>query len=125
QEEFYGMASFFTEVRGRREPKDSEMRGYHVEDSHRGPVGKKLMGMGGPDLSIPDSKSGPIKPSFIETGKGAESGVSRRASFAKYLTSPENLQFARMCVNRYWSHFPGAGIVNPVDDFNGKNKPSH
>jgi hypothetical protein len=125
QEEFYGMASFFTEVRVRRDPKDAAMRGYHVEDAHKGAVGKKLGGMGGADLSIPDSKSGPIKPSFIETGKGAESTVSRRESFAKYVTSPENLQFARMCVNRYWAHFFGPGIVNPVDDFNGKNKPSH
>src|SRR5579859_6616517 len=33
QEEFYGMASFFTEVRVKRDPKDSEMRGYHVERS--------------------------------------------------------------------------------------------
>ncbi|HUR39372.1 MAG TPA: DUF1549 domain-containing protein [Planctomycetota bacterium] len=125
QEEFYGMASFFTEVRVKRDPKDSDMRGYHVEDAMRGPVGRKLAGAGGPDLSIPDSKSGPIKPSFIDTKAGAESGVARRASYAKYVTSPENLQFAKMCVNRYWSHFFGAGIVNPVDDFNGKNKPSH
>jgi hypothetical protein len=125
QEEFYGMASFFTEVRVKRDPKDSDMRGYHVEDAGRGPLGKKLMGQGGPNLEIPNSKSGPIKPSFIETGKGAEAGTSRRASFAKYVTSPENLQFAKMCVNRYWAHFFGQGIVNPVDDFNGKNKPSH
>jgi len=125
QEEFYGMASFFTEVRVKRDPKDADMRGYHVEDAMRGPVGKKLAGMGGPDLSIPDSKTGPIKPSFIETKQGAESGVSRRVSYAKYVTSPENLQFAKMAVNRYWAHFFGTGIVNPVDDFNGKNKASH
>jgi hypothetical protein len=122
QEEFYGMASFFTEVRVRREQKDGKGQGYHVEEAQRGPVGRK---MEGPNLSIPDSKSGPIKPSFIETAKGVEPGTSRRASFAKYVTSPENLQFAKMCVNRYWSHFFGTGIVNPVDDFNGKNKPSH
>ncbi|HEV3027478.1 MAG TPA: DUF1549 domain-containing protein [Planctomycetota bacterium] len=125
QEEFYGMASFFTEVRVKRDPKDAEMRGYHVEDAVHGGVGKKLAGIGGPDLSIPDSKTGPIKPSFIDTKEGAESGVARRASYAKYVTSPENLQFAKMCVNRYWSHFFGVGIVNPVDDFNGKNKPTH
>lgn len=125
QEEFYGMASFFTEVRVKRDPKDADMRGYHVEDAMKGPVGKKLAGAGGPDLSIPDSKTGPIKPSFIDTKAGAESGVSRRVSYAKYVTSPDNLQFAKMCVNRYWSHFFGVGIVNPVDDFNGKNKPTH
>ena len=122
QEEFYGMASFFTEVRVRREQKDGKGQGYHVEEVSRGPVGRK---MDGPNLSIPDSKSGPIKPSFIETGKGSEQGTSRRATFAKYVTAPENVQFANMCVNRYWSHFFGTGIVNPVDDFNGKNKPSH
>ncbi|HVE40288.1 MAG TPA: DUF1549 domain-containing protein [Planctomycetota bacterium] len=125
QEEFYGMASFFTEVRVRRDPKDDQMRGYHVSDGSGGRLGGKLMGTGGPNLEIPNSKSGPIKPSFIESGKGVESGVSRRATFAKYVTSPENLQFAKMCVNRYWAHFFGQGIVNPVDDFNGKNKPSH
>ena len=122
QEEFYGMASFFTEVRVRREQKDGKGQGYHVEDMQRGPIGKR---MDGPNLSIPDSKSGPIKPSFIETAKGVDPGTSRRAAFAKYVTSPENIQFAKMCVNRYWSHFFGTGIVNPVDDFNGKNKPSH
>ena len=125
QEEFYGMASFFTEVRVKRDPKDADMRGYHVEDANKGAIGKKLAGVGGTDLSIPDSKTGPIKPSFIDTKGGAESGVSRRVSFAKYVTSPDNLQFAKMCVNRYWSHFFGVGIVNPVDDFNGKNKPTH
>src|SRR5689334_22077758 len=60
QEVFYGMASFFTVVRVRREQKDQEMRGYHVEEVQRGPIGKR---MDGPHLSIPDSKSGPIKPS--------------------------------------------------------------
>src|SRR6185436_10777208 len=67
QEEFYGMASFFTEVRVRRDQKDGVQRGYHVEEMQRGPVGKR-MAEGGPNLVIPDSKSGPIKPSFIETG---------------------------------------------------------
>ncbi|MBI3858119.1 MAG: DUF1549 domain-containing protein, partial [Planctomycetes bacterium] len=39
QEEFYGMASFFTEVRVRRDPQDSGKRGYTVEEAARGPVG--------------------------------------------------------------------------------------
>jgi hypothetical protein len=79
----------------------------------------------GGDLSIPDSKSGPIKASFLESHKGAVAGEPRRVSFARYLTEKENLQFARMAVNRMWAHFFGAGIVNPVDDFNTKNKPTH
>jgi hypothetical protein len=52
-------------------------------------------------------------------------GEARRITFAKYLTSKDNLQFAKMAVNRMWAHFFGGGIVNPVDDFNAKNKASH
>ena len=84
----------------------------------------RQMGAGG-DLSIPEGKKGPIKASFLETGKGAVPGESRRTTFAKYVTSPDNLQFAKMQVNRMWAHFFGAGIVNPVDDFNAKNKATH
>jgi hypothetical protein len=118
------MASFFTEVRVRRDPQDAKNRGYTVEEPQRGAIGKKFGG-GGLDLAIPEGKGGPIKPAFILNGKGPEAGLSRRASFAKHVTDPSNLQFAKMAVNRYWSHFFGVGIVNPVDDFNEKNKASH
>jgi hypothetical protein len=77
------------------------------------------------DLVIPDSKGGPVRASFLETGKGVVRGTPRRAQFAQYMTSKENLQFARMAVNRLWAHFFGSGIVNPPDDFSGKNKPTH
>jgi hypothetical protein len=151
QEEFYGMASFFTEVGARRVPiggaemmekkkedKKDEKKGeepkkpavpaqqqdyyFSVTDTpRRGPRGAG----GGGDLSIPDSKGGPIKASFLENGKGAVAGELRRVTFAKYVTEKENLQFAKMSVNRMLAHFLGGGIVNPVDDFNGKNKPTH
>jgi hypothetical protein len=138
QEEFYGMASFFTGVLPRLEEADraAARRGgvdvrykvvYDRDDpkdaspgaargSSRNPVG---------DLAMPDSASGPVKPAFLGTGKGVPTGRSRRDAFATHMTAPENLQFARMAVNRYWAQFFGAGIVDPVDDFNARNKPSH
>ncbi len=126
QEEFYGMASFFTEVDAQREAlkpstdkkkKDAKPEYYFlVEDKKRGKGG---------DLSIPNAKGGPIKAAFLETGQGADPGAARRETFAKYMTSRSNLQFARMAVNRAWAHLFGAGIVNPPDDFNGRNKPTH
>ncbi len=147
QEEFYGMASFFTGLQAQRQQyipeaargdKDKAQRMriqyYDVKDSDERKTGEAMnprerlrdrMGGGARDLTIPNSKSGPIKAAFLETGKGAESGVGRRTSFAKYITEKSNTQFAKMAVNRYWGQFFGAGIVNPVDDFNGRNKPSH
>ncbi len=147
QEEFYGMASFFTgtqadreqyvpvAARGDREKEERERIQYYViKDSDDRKAGETVsprdrmraaMGGGGRDLTIPNSKSGPIKAAFLGTEKGVESGVSRRTTFAKYITEKENAQFAKMAVNRYWGQFFGAGIVNPVDDFNGRNKPTH
>ncbi len=113
QEDFYGMASFFSETRsGAR--KDGNRNIMMIDNSNRAS-----------DLTIPDSKAGPIKAAFLDSGKGIESGKPRRETFAEYVTGKENLQFARMAVNRQWAHLFGAGIVNPPDDFNGRNKPSH
>jgi hypothetical protein len=148
QEEFYGMAGFFTGLHAQRRvytpPEDKgkdkkdikkdQIRYYVVgeaenlpkDPNRKGPMAG-MMGMKGDghDLTIPNSKGGAVKTAFLETGKGVESGASRRATYAKYVTDPSNLQFAKMAVNRYWAQFFGAGIVNPPDDFNGRNKPTH
>ncbi len=131
QEEFYGMASFFTQTTARPTRTMDNQQGPFVvppdgaRSMGRRPGGFGMRPGGGLDLTIPDSKSGPIKPAFIDTGKGAVEGEMRRKTFARYMTDKENLQFARMAVNRTWAHFFGAGLVNPVDDFNGRNKPTH
>lgn len=52
-------------------------------------------------------------------------GIPRRMLLARWVTSAENKLFARAVVNRYWGHFLGAGIINPVDDFNSFNEASH
>jgi hypothetical protein len=143
QEDFYGMASFFTEVLPRRQiipektpPAPGEMRMprfyFMIEDQSARPLRRGMMGAGpgmglgmGMDLAIPEGKGRPVKAAFLETAQGPQPGVARRAEFARLMTEKGNLQFARECVNRYWAHFFGAGIVNPPDDFSGKNKPSH
>lgn len=49
----------------------------------------------------------------------------RRELLANWLTSPGNLPFAEMAVNRYWAYFLGRGIVDPVDDVRVTNPPSN
>lgn len=39
-----------------------------------------------------------------------------RQYFAKWLTSPENPQFAATAVNRIWQHFCGVGLTDSVDE---------
>jgi len=52
-------------------------------------------------------------------------GVSRRYLLARWITSDDNPYFARTLVNRLWGTFMGRGIVDPVDDFNSFQEPSH
>jgi hypothetical protein len=49
---------------------------------------------------------------------------SRREAFAEAATI-DNPLLARAFVNRAWAAFLGRGIVNPVDEMNGRNAPSH
>ncbi len=52
-------------------------------------------------------------------------GISRRYLLARWVTSKENPYFARTLANRMWAHFMGRGIVDPIDDFNSFQAPSH
>ena len=52
-------------------------------------------------------------------------GISRRLVLARWITSDDNPYFGKALVNRLWGAFLGTGIVDPVDDFNSFNPPSH
>ncbi|MGH7172469.1 MAG: DUF1549 and DUF1553 domain-containing protein [Gemmataceae bacterium] len=51
--------------------------------------------------------------------------TSSRKTLADWMTATDNPFFARAAMNRLWAHFFGIGIVEPVDDLNDENKPSH
>ena len=44
---------------------------------------------------------------------------------ARWLTGPSNPYFARAAANRVWAQLMGTGLVDPVDDFDESNPPSH
>ncbi len=48
-----------------------------------------------------------------------------RIKFSEWLTGPKNPFFARAVANRYWAHFFGRGIVDPIDDMRVTNPPSN
>jgi hypothetical protein len=55
----------------------------------------------------------------------SHSTMDRRAYAARWLTSPQNKQFARTIVNRVWANFFGRGLVHPVDDLRFSNPASN
>src|SRR6476659_7046050 len=48
-----------------------------------------------------------------------------RIRFADWVTDPKNPFFAKAVANRYWAHFFGRGIVDPLDDMRVTNPPSN
>jgi hypothetical protein len=56
--------------------------------------------------------------------KSRDPQIWRRA-FADWVLNPQHPTTARYMVNRFWSFLFGIGFVNPADDFNPLNEPSH
>jgi len=51
--------------------------------------------------------------------------VDPRQKLVDWMAGPQNPFFAKALVNRYWAHFFGRGIVEPMDDLRLTNPPSN
>lgn len=118
QEEFWGMAAFFTQIQTPKRAKQVYEKGV-VDD---------------PSLTLANLKDAgaldgfmPRPPTFLG-GKALPSDAKatpHRVVLAQWLTAPGNPWFARAMVNRTWWRLMGRAIVQPVDDMHEGNAPSH
>jgi hypothetical protein len=114
QDDFYGMVAFFARTKTKKvdnqDPKDRRMELY---DDAKG------------EASFGEGKAKKtVAPRFLDEVAPAKE-LSRRDAFVKLLIRPENPNFGRSVVNRYWARFFGRGIIEPIDDFSNRFKPSH
>jgi hypothetical protein len=98
-DDYYGFASFFTQVKRKRGEDPTNMIIYD----------------GGGEIQHPVTKQNAI-PTYLGDGLAEVKGTTRRKAVAEWLTKPGNPWFARNVSNIIWSHFFGIGIVDPVDD---------
>ena len=111
QQDYYGMAAFFSRV-GRKPGRfPNEERIYH----RRGAA------------SATNPKTGrPVPPTGLDAAPaGVPPEMDPRHALVDWMTAPDNPFFARALVNRYWKHFLGRGIVEPEDDMRVTNPPSN
>src|SRR5206468_4709729 len=67
-----------------------------------------------------------VCPHPLGEGRGPVApGEDPRRALADWLVSAGNPYFARNLANRYWAHFLGRGLVEPVDDVRDTNPPSN
>lgn len=116
QDDYWGLAAFFARVQlaelKTNVPKDG--RGLKTlsiarEGKVTNPQGKDYLNprpLDGKEVSIPP-------------------GNDPREELARWMTAPDNPFLARALVNRYWAHFLGRGIVDPIDDMRVSNPPSN
>lgn len=117
QQDYWGMAQFFTKVRLNGVPLAAAKEGGLVpavnEDGGKGKV-----------LMLPDSAM-KVASKFLQGDSPPMPDGPYRPVLAQWLVAKENPFFARAMTNRLWHQFFGRGIVNPVDDMHKDNAPSH
>ena len=77
-----------------------------------------------PELKDPRT-SQPPHPALLGEKEDLLPETNHLDSFARWMTRPEHPLFARVQVNRLWSHLMGSGLVDAVDDFRLTNPPSN
>jgi hypothetical protein len=113
QADYYGLASFFSQVSARQDARFPTIPNSKVVQVNlaAGPATHPRTGL-------------PQRPRFLG---GVEpeipAGADRREAYGRWLTAPENPFFARGLVNRIWSYFFHRGIIEPVDDVRSTNPP--
>ncbi len=111
QTDYLGMASYFTAIKKADSSRGPSLFANNSPASRKHPRSGKLVSAHPLGVALPEGDAAP---------RGEQ-----RAELASWMTSPTNPWFARAAANRYWAHFLGRGIVDPVDDFRDTNPPSN
>jgi hypothetical protein len=119
QDDYWGLAAFYARVGKKALPIPGQPM--NNRQGSRQVVYTKANG------SVTNKRTGkPVTMKPLDGGPmevGAEDDP--RVRFAAWLTDPKNPFFARAVANRYWAHFFGRGIVDPLDDMRVTNPPSN
>jgi len=120
QSDYWGLAAFF----GRLGRRPDVVPG--VFEPQNGRQGRQVIFTRGTGKVV-DKRTG--KPAAMKPPDGdpveVAPGDDPRIALASWMTDPKNPFFARAVANRYWAHFLGRGIVDPLDDLRATNPPSN
>jgi hypothetical protein len=114
QDDYYGMAAFFSQVRYKSGPQAYAL--YNKEET--------VFLASGSEVRQPRTglvmKPKPLGAPAVEPAADQD----RRELLVDWLVAPANPFFAQAAVNRIWYHLMGRGIVEPVDDLRESNPPA-
>jgi hypothetical protein len=117
QDDYWGLAAFF----GRLAKKQLPVVGSQQQQTNTQVVYTR------PDGSVTNKrtqKSATMKP-LDGSPMTIERGEDPRIALVDWMADPKNPFFAKAVANRYWAHFFGRGIVDPIDDMRVTNPPTN
>jgi hypothetical protein len=119
QDDYWGMAAFFGQLGRKVVPvPGSNNQG---QQAQRQVIFNKGSGN---VINTRTKKAAPIKALDGDEVTLAP-GEDPRQRLVDWMVDPANPFFARSVANRYWAHFFGRGIVDPLDDMRVTNPPSN
>ncbi|HXD88495.1 MAG TPA: DUF1553 domain-containing protein, partial [Urbifossiella sp.] len=120
QDDYWGIAAFFARVGKKNLPIPGETNG----GGNRGGRQILFVKANGSVTNKRNNQTAPMKP-LGEDSVTVSAEDDPRQLFADWLVGPKNPFFAKAVANRYWAHFFGRGIVDPLDDMRVTNPPSN
>jgi hypothetical protein len=115
QNDYYAFAAFFARV-GRKPDVQGQRNGRDTEVIYTARSGTVTHPKTGAAMTPRGLGGDPIAISADE---------DPRQKLVDWMADPRNPFFAQALVNRYWAHFFGRGLVEPMDDFRSTNPPSN
>jgi hypothetical protein len=125
QDDYYGMAAFFSRVKLDGKPTDL---GPFVDVGLPGRQGRrKGAATDAQKVGITQPRTNQFLPPrpLDRTELTLADGQDPREALADWMTAPGNRTFARAIVNRVWKRFFAVGLVEPVDDLRATNPASN
>lgn len=118
QDDYWGLAAFYGRV-GRKEyrpPGGDPNRDNRVQVVFNRGTGSVTNKRTGKTAEIKPLDGGPMQVAVED---------DPRQKLVDWMVDPKNPFFAKAVANRYWAHFFGRGIVDPLDDMRVTNPPSN
>ncbi len=121
QEDFYGIAAFFTGIESKREGYIQAVN--MIGDERRM---DNFLITNKPEKSIwVRGLNTRISSHFLDGTEYNGPLTERRSALAQWITDKSNPYFSRAVVNRIWKHFMGRAFVEPLDGFGEENLPTN
>lgn len=118
QEDFYGIAAFFTGIESQRKG-DIQTRDM-IGNERR--MDNFLITNKAENAIWVETLEKQVRPRLLNGTEYKGSLRKKREALAKWMTDKSNPYFSQAIVNRIWKHFMGRAFVEPIDGFGEENQ---